>query len=110
MKLQWLDVHTANDIAETACASTLTVISALRDRHGSVSHTEVGGDAHTQAATKEQETSFSVRHMVVGSDASIQAVQNPLLGALVFALRTVGGGDVQSRDVISPHNRLLSIV
>ena len=109
MKLLWRDVLTVNDTVETECANMLAVISVLKDRHDSASHMEEGGDVRSRDVTRVQETSFSVRLMVAGNDASFQAVRNQLLAAPVFVLPTVGGDDVRSTVAISPLNRLLSI-
>jgi hypothetical protein len=50
---------TVNVIAEIAFANILDAQSVLKARLGSASRTEEGGAAHFQAATREQETSFS---------------------------------------------------
>jgi hypothetical protein len=57
----WCGDLTVKVIAEFAFANIPGVLSVLRGRLVSASHTEGGAAAHFQAATRERETSFSVQ-------------------------------------------------
>lgn len=57
----WCGDRTVKVIAEFAFANIPGVLSVLRGRLVSASHTEGGAAAHFQAATRERETSFSVQ-------------------------------------------------
>lgn len=110
LKLPCLDVPTVNITAEAGCANTLAVTSALKDQPGSASRTAVAVAVRTQVATRARETSSSVLHTVVESDASIWVARSRQLGAPVSVLHTGVGNDVLWTDVINLRNRLRTIV